>query len=351
MSQNLQPLGQIVVPSALRFKNQYINFVTDNKQVNINLPQGFKPCGAETQTTIPVARFIPGVPSDPNTHAPDSGINKGDYLSLITAGKSPEEIAEEFNPEFDVYDHLGTFTPYTKKIKSIKELKKLGFGAIDPDSPKIKIHPNYYYTNRDVSQPIIYKDELIKVVYTGTSPHTTLYEFTLKYKTLYLAAIIAHELGHFVHRVNNNLDHIAWNLLLYSFEDKNVAATTPRTYVGLNGTNEPSYTGGGHLQGQPSGNAAARAEYEFCKALFEEYLWKEAARQIENKNLSSAEKEEHIHKLRFQNSDADIQSNNLHSYFLKEIFTQPPGPIEFSSFEIRDYLKGNIKEDIEIPKK
>ena len=91
------------------------------------------------------------------------------------------------------------------------------------------------------------------------------------------------------------------------------------------------YNGGGHIEGQPTGNFAARAELYFGNRVAN-YLWEKAAEKFEKEDRNATEyfnKLEETHRL-------------MRFYFLPLWLEFLPIHNDYTSYEVRKYLKGNL---------
>lgn len=177
-------------------------------------------------------------------------------------------------------------------------------------------------------------NEPIKVGATNPLGQTTQRNFKDRFegvskRSLALASIIAHELGHILYAINNPLSEFAWGLLEMQY-DLSDNRTDPQSI------SFPSFTGGGHLEGNPTGNLSARLEFEFGKNCIENALWKEGERIIAKYGAEI-----------YNNFDVRYLKTDVYpSAFILEQDTQTL----IWNFVVSPYLAGNLGlNDSEIP--
>lgn len=93
-------------------------------------------------------------------------------------------------------------------------------------------------------------------------------------------------------------------------------------------TNFPSFTGDGHLEGNPSGNSAAENAYHIGKNMIENDLWKEGMKLIELKGSDI-------------NFNVDTYNFKIADYLPTYLMIGDSTP-NYVLLEVRDYLKGNL---------
>jgi hypothetical protein len=277
------------------------------------------------QQTIGITHFIPGVSSSAGLHTPLSGINQADYLPLVKdSNNGPEDIANKFFPKFNVKESRNG-SPINK---TVAELRGQGFGAVNFNSPKIEIKDTLSLTYPNVEIDV--KDTRYNYQNSASTYKIPVYSFPFTYKVIYLAAIIAHELGHILFGVNNRLAAIGWSIL----EDEYIEDIT--------GSSNPVFTGDGHLEGNPSGNLAGFHEMIFAQRFVEQELWGIAEESIRS-NTTIGNPEEII-------ASKKVESLSLLPYYLEAdpaigSISGDPDYYTKHTFRIRTYLKGNLSEE------
>lgn len=257
-------------------------------------------------------------------------INKADYEPIaLTPNIKPSEIAEQYKPKIKIYNR--NTSSYDEVL--VEDIKNTGRAAID-NNVVIKLNSDLRGTS---SNPIVVEanDPIttqIKILHTFKIGDNTLTQYRLD-----LANNIAHELAHFLFSANNPLLDYAYYLLEKEYSDNGHKPDVVNNY-NPNDTNKPSFSGKGHIEGNPSGNYTAFVEYELGKNLIENFLWVEGIEYI-NKEYK---KHDPLSPTQLSNLTADIYNYKI---------TIKPFYLHDNFSEIRNYLKGNLSESqVIIPK-
>ena len=161
-------------------------------------------------------------------------------------------------------------------------------------------------------------------------------------------------MAHFISKIKSSALNIGWDLL--DDELNNFYGYT------IDGTTNPSKTGDGHIEGEPSGNAAAEAEYIFCKNIVESFFWQLAEKKIVKAINSTSISLPETKKEAIARSIKNMKSRLILPYFYQwnrlnitengQTINIPELTLDSNSqVDIRNYLKGNISKSNIVLKK
>ncbi len=230
---------------------QYDGTNTDLRTFTINV--GYTPIGSTGATSVNPKQFTINGNTFNSLNKIGSITNHSKYEELALKDevhyKNPEEIAEGYSPEFNFTDKNGN-----ESVKTVSTLTEKGHGEIEPIitiSLNESIRSNF--TDQDYSAT--YPDELPEVDF---SP-----------RQLLISHVIVHELGHALYNIKNPLLNQLWTKLSanYPIQDSDLYDETDPY--------KSRSTGGGHLEGHPSGNTGCYMESLLGKRWIIDNVWRE----------------------------------------------------------------------------
>ena len=314
----------------------YLESKTKTREYNITLQYGTVSNG-DAESDI---KFKPNSSTlgDDSTNGLNAISNETEYANNGTGLKglaidgnqnpaiilSPEQIEEQFDPIIRV----GILNGFEDVPLSQFQLKKTGRGIIDTNITVTFKETKYRgvygtdYSNEKLSFKNYFKSA------TGVD------EFISPTKRIrQLSHAILHELAHILYAIKKPTEFWAWKML-DSYSRTTFGDPDSENRYDPTDPLRPSHSGGGHLEGQPTGNFSAKVEMYFGNRVAN-FLWDEASNKFKNEDKGATDYFSNLGK-----------THRLMRFYFKPLWLEfLPSHNDYTNYQVRNYLKGNLTYD------